>query len=76
MTLYLIAYLLFGVLCVFVFPKPIENKLWPVKFISSIDGAPRWRYLEFAICLYLIAILIWPFYIAVAYGESKGSQPM
>ncbi len=76
MVTYLIAYLLVGVFCVLCFSKPIKDKLWTAEFIGSINKLPRWKYWAFAILLYLICILIWPFYMVVVYGEWKAKRPM
>ena len=76
MIIYLIAYLLVGLFCVLVFSKPIKDKLWTARVIRSIDDKFRWKYWAFVILLYLICILIWPFYLVVVYGEWKANRPM
>ena len=75
---YILTYLAIGLAAVSIFPKPIKEAASNLKLVVSLtqDNVQKWRFIAFGLVLTMSMVLLWPFYLLVAYQKWKASRPM
>ncbi len=75
---YILIYLAIGLVAVLSFPKPIKEAVSNVQLVASLteDNFEKWRITAFGLLLAASMVLLWPYYLLVAYQKWKASRPM